>query len=111
MDKEEIASLIDAKHSELIHWLEQQPMDAWTKGPKGKWTQGQQALHVLQSIVPLNNALSLPKFLIRYKFGKANRPIRDYDTIVNRYKERLKDSKGKTFKGSQNMKVPEVNEK
>jgi hypothetical protein len=111
MDKEEIAGLIDAKHSELIHWLEQQPMDAWAKGPKRKWTQGQQALHVLQSIVPLNNALSLPKFLIRYKFGKGNRPVRDYDTIVNRYKERLKDAKGKTFKGSQNMKVPEVNEK
>ncbi len=111
MDKEEIAELIDAKHSELIYWLEQQPNDAWTQGPEGKWTQGQQALHLLQSIVPLNNALSLPKFLIRYKFGKANRPVRDYDTIVNRYEERLKDAKGKTFKGSQNMKIPEINEK
>jgi len=111
MDKEEIAELIDTKHSELIHWLEQQQNDAWTQGPEGKWTQGQQALHLLQSIVPLNNALSLPKFLIRYKFGKANRPVRDYDTIVNRYEERLKDAKGKTFKGSQNMKVPEINEK
>ena len=111
MDKEEIADLIDAKHSELIHWLEKQPNDAWTQGPEGKWTQGQQALHLLQSIVPLNNALSLPKFLIRYKFGKANRPVRDYDTIVNRYEERLKDAKGTTFKGSQNMKIPEINEK
>lgn len=111
MDKEEIAELIDAKHSELIHWLEQQPNESWTQGPEGKWTQGQQALHLLQSIVPLNNALSLPKFLIRYKFGKANRPVRDYDTIVNRYEERLKDAKGKTFKGSQNMKIPEINEK
>jgi hypothetical protein len=111
MDKEEIAELIDAKHSELIHWLEQQPNESWTQGPEGKWTQGQQALHLLQSIVPLNNALSLPKFLIRYKFGKANRSVRDYNTVVNRYQERLKDAKGKTFKGSQNMKVPTINEK
>ncbi|MCB0399198.1 MAG: DinB family protein [Winogradskyella sp.] len=111
MDKEEIADLIDTKHSELIHWLEQQPKDTWTHGPEGKWTQGQQALHLLQSIVPLNNALSLPKFLIRYKFGKANRPVRDYDAIVNRYHERLKEAKGMTFKGSQNMKVPSINEK
>lgn len=111
MDKEEIAHLIDAKHSELIHWLEQQPNETWTQGPEGKWTQGQQALHLLQSIVPLNNALSLPKFLIRYKFGKANRSVRDYNTIANRYNERLKDAKGKTFKGSQNMKIPEIDEK
>ena len=111
MDRKDIADLIDAKHSELIHWLETQPLESWTQGPEGKWTQGQQALHLLQSIIPLNNALSLPKFLIRYKFGKANRPVRDYDSIVNRYHERLKDAKGKTFKGSQNMKVPTVNEK
>ncbi|APY06960.1 hypothetical protein BWZ20_00995 [Winogradskyella sp. J14-2] len=111
MDKEEIASLVDAKHSELINWLEQQPNETWLQGPTGKWTQGQQALHLLQSIIPLNNALSLPKFLIRYKFGKANRPVRDYNTIVNRYHERLKDAKGKTFKGSQNMKIPEIDEK
>lgn len=111
MDKEEIANLIDAKHSELISWLEQQPNETWSQGPEGKWTQGQQALHLLQSIIPLNNALSLPKFLIRYKFGKANRSVRDYDTIVNRYHERLKDAKGKTFKGSQNMKIPEIDEK
>lgn len=111
MDKEEIANLIDAKHSELISWLGQQPNETWTQGPEGKWTQGQQALHLLQSIVPLNNALSLPKFLIRYKFGKANRSVRDYNTIVNRYNERLKDAKGKTFKGSQNMKIPEIDEK
>ncbi|WP_138434484.1 DinB family protein [Winogradskyella algicola] len=111
MDKEEIANLIDAKHSELINWLEQQPNETWLQGPTGKWTQGQQALHLLQSIIPLNNALSLPKFLIRYKFGKSNRPVRDYNTIVKRYHERLKDAKGKTFKGSQNMKIPEIDEK
>ncbi|MDY2586866.1 DinB family protein [Winogradskyella aquimaris] len=111
MDRKDIADLIDTKHSELIQWLEAQPLESWTQGPQGKWTQGQQALHLLQSIIPLNNALSLPKFLIRYKFGKANRPVRDYDSIVNRYHERLKGARGKTFKGSQNMKVPTVNEK
>lgn len=111
MDKEAIADLIDAKHTELISWLEQQPVELWTTGPKGKWTQGQQALHLLQSIKPLNDALSLPKFVLRFKFGKANRPVRGYDAIVKRYKERLEDAKGKTFKGSQNMKVPTIEDK
>ncbi len=111
MDKEAIADLIEAKHSELITWFEQQSEDSWTEGPNGKWTSGQQALHLLQSIKPLNTALSMPKFVLRYKFGKANRPVRDYNSIIKRYQERLKDVKGKTFKGSQNMKVPALNEK
>lgn len=111
MDKEAIADLIDAKHSELISWFEQQPSEHWTQGPEGKWTQGQQALHLLQSIKPLNDALSLPKYILRFKFGKANRPVRDYNAIVKRYQERLEDAKGKTFKGSQNMKVPTIADK
>lgn len=111
MDKEAIAELIEAKHAELINWLKQQSDDAWTQGPKGKWTQGQQALHLLQSIKPLNNALSMPKFILRYKFGMANRPVRDYQTIIKRYQERLKDAEGKTYKGSQNMKTPTIEDK
>ncbi|MBC2846791.1 DinB family protein [Winogradskyella flava] len=111
MDKETIAELIEVKHTELLSWLEQQPNESWTQGPEGKWTQGQQALHLLQSIKPLNTALSMPKFLLRYKFGKANRPVRDYETVTKRYQERLRDVKGKTYKGSQNMKVPSMNEK
>lgn len=111
MDKDAIADLIETKHVELISWLEQQPDKSWTRGPEGKWTTGQQALHLLQSIKPLNDALSMPKFLLRLKFGKANRPVRDYDSIVNRYKERLENSKGKTFKGSQNMRIPNLTDK
>jgi hypothetical protein len=111
MDKESIIDLLENKYSELITWLECQPNEKWTEGPDGKWTTGQQALHLLQSIEPLNNALSLPKFLLRYKFGKANRPVRDYDSIVNRYQERLEDAKGKTYKGSQNMNVPQLADK
>ena len=111
MDKEAIADLIETKHSELISWLENQPEDSWIQGPDGKWTTGQQALHLLQSIRPLNDALSLPKFLLRFKFGKANRPVRDYDAIVQRYQERLEDAKGKTFKGSENMKIPTLSDK
>lgn len=111
MDKDTIVDLLEQKHNELIAWLKQQPDDTWEQGPEGKWTQGQQALHLLQSIKPLNNALSLPKFLLRYKFGKANRPVRTYYEIVKRYHERLEGAKGKTFKGSQNMKVPTIADK
>lgn len=111
MDKQSIADLLEDKNQKLLTWLEQQDPEKWQEGPEGKWTTGQQALHLLQSIKPLNDALSMPKFILRYKFGKANREVRNYETIVQRYQERLKEAQGRTFRGSQNMKIPNIKEK
>jgi hypothetical protein len=111
MDKDAIADLLDNKNLALIHWILEQDDDKWLEGPKDKWTTGQHALHLLQSIKPLNDALSMPKFLLRYKFGKSNRAIRDYQTVVNRYEERLKDAEGKTFGPSKHMKIPPLTDK
>ena len=111
MDKDAIADLIDDKNKALIHWFSEQEDDKWTEGPKDKWTSGQHALHLLQSIKPLNNALSMPKFILRYKFGKSNRDLRDYQTVVNRYQERLKGVLGQTFGPSKNMEIPPLTEK
>ena len=67
MDKQSIADILEEKNQNLLTWLEKQDPEKWQKGPEGKWTTGQQALHLLQSIKPLNDALSMPKFLLRYK--------------------------------------------
>jgi len=111
MDKEAISKLIDAKHQNLIAWLDNQPENTWEYAPKDKWTTGQHILHLTQSAKPLNTALSLPRFFLRYKFGKSNRAVRDYDSVVKRYNERLEEFKGATFRGSQNMKIPSVSDK
>lgn len=112
MNKELIAVSIDKEYQKLILWLENQDDEKWEQGPNGKWTTGQQALHLLQSIKPLNYALSLPKFVLRFKFGKANREVRDYDTIIKRYQERLKTvPEGATFGPSRNMQIPKLKDK
>ncbi|RKE94753.1 DinB family protein [Ichthyenterobacterium magnum] len=111
MDKDTIVNLLEDKHQDLINWLENHDEDKWETGPNGKWTTGQHVLHLLQSIKPLNDALSMPKFMLRYKFGKSNRDLRNYDAIVNRYQERLVEAQGKTYKGSQNMKIPKLKDK
>ena len=111
MHKEEIANLLEEKHQNLFNWLEQQDSERWETGPEDKWTTGQHTLHLLQSIKPLNLALSLPKFILKFKFGKANRDVRDFETVKNRYLQRLEEAKGITFKGSRNMKVPRLKEK
>lgn len=111
MQKDDIVTKLEEKHQTLLTWLKNHDNEKWQEGPEGKWTTGQQALHLLQSIKPLNDALSMPKFFLKYKFGKANRDVRQYDAVVKRYQERLLDVQGKTFKGSQNMKVPTLKEK
>ena len=111
MQKEAIIALLEERHQELFAFLEQQDPDMWEAGPQGKWTTGQQALHLLQSIKTLNTALSIPQFLLKLKFGTSNRECRNYDAVVKRYKERLEQSKGVVFKPSQNMKLPNLNDK
>lgn len=112
MQKEDIVSMLQDKYQTLLDCLETQDDTKWEVGPEGKWTTGQQALHLLQSIKPLNNALSVPKFLLKYKFGKANRDVRPYEAVVQRYKERLKDvPAGAAFGPSQNMKTPKLKDK
>ena len=112
MDKESIANLLDEKHQTLIQWLESQDDEKWEQGPDGKWTTGQVTLHLLQAIKPLNTALSLPIFILRNRFGTANRGVRDYETVIKRYQERLKNApQGATFGPSRNMKIPSLRDK
>lgn len=112
MQKDDIVQLLDEKHQEFIDWLRLQDEDKWTQGLENKWTTGQHALHLLQSIKMLNNAMSMPKFLLKFKFGSSNRDVRDYDAVVNRYKERLDQIEpGATFGPPQNMKTPKKEDK
>jgi len=111
MDQDAISLLLEDKHTTLFNWLEQHDQELWETGPEGKWTAGQQVLHLLQSIKPLNLALSLPKLFLKYKYGVANRDVRDYDTVVNRYLERLEDYKNIVSPYSKAMKVPKQKDK
>lgn len=55
----------------------------------GKWTAGQQLVHLCLSIKPLVRALWLPAFLLKLGLGKANRPSKMYDQLVAKYVGKL----------------------
>jgi hypothetical protein len=106
MEKEVIADLLEEKHRELFEWLEKEPNDNWEKGPDGKWTVGQQIQHLVDSLQLLNNALSYPRFFLKYKFGLCNRKPRNYKTIVNKYQQKLLENKDQTKTYNQKLKKP-----
>jgi hypothetical protein len=111
MNREQIAVLIDNSYSEFISFVSSSDKDMWLFAPNHKWTTGQHTLHLLESTKPLNFALSLPGFLLKWKYGTSNRTSRSYEEVVERYQERLADNQGAVFKASQNMEVPVFNEK
>ena len=89
MNKTNIADLLEVKHQILFDWLAKQPKDIWEKGPDKKWTTGQQIQHLVDSLQALNNALSYPRFFLKYKFGICNRATRNYETVATNYQKKL----------------------
>lgn len=106
MDKEAIVSVLEEKHQQLFNWIKDQPEGFFTNGPYDKWTAGQHIVHLVDSIKKVNNALNYPKFLLRYKFGKANREVRSYNEIVKRYQDKLLKNKEKAKMFNINVKTP-----
>ena len=111
MDKVEIANLLEKKHQELFSWLEHQPKENWEKGPSEKWTTSQHIQHLVDSLQLLNNALSYPRFIIKYKFGICNRESRDYNTVVTNYQQKLLENKDKAAIFNQKIKKPTLAER
>jgi hypothetical protein len=89
MTKPELIQITIDKFQNLFDFLEEHEDGKWNQGPEGKWTTGQHIMHLLQGSKPLNRALGLPMFVLRYKFGKANRPPRTYDVVEDKYKTKL----------------------
>ncbi|MFN7119265.1 MAG: DinB family protein [Saprospiraceae bacterium] len=91
MTKKDIQQQLTEKHQAFIQYILDLPETDFVFAKPDKWTAGQQLEHIYRSVAPLKLALGLPKFLLRFWFGKANRPSRDYDTLVSKYQAKLAD--------------------
>ena len=111
MTKQDIEHILQNKHHELFEWLNKQSDDSWIQGPTNKWTVGQHVLHLLNALQLLNKVLGYPKFLLKYKFGKSNRPSRSYDAIVNRYQEKLALNQEKAQAFNERLRIPTSSER
>jgi uncharacterized damage-inducible protein DinB len=88
MHKGEISSMLMALNEELYAFLGHLSSEEQTKDIDGKWSVNQNIDHLCKVLLPVNKALSKPKLLLRYAFGKPNRAGRDYDALVKRYREK-----------------------
>ncbi|TCI95039.1 DinB family protein [Tenacibaculum sp. M341] len=111
MDKQQINEILEEKHQMLFNWIAEQPTEKWLSHPEGKWTAGQHIAHLVNSIKQVNYAMSLPKFILKYKFGKANRSVRTYNHIVERYDEKLAKNQEKAKAFNSKLKVPPLKQR
>ncbi len=89
MTKPQIIQLLQEKHEAFIAYIQTLSSEELLYSPADKWTAAQQLDHIHKSVKPLTQALGYPKFVPRLLFGKANRPSKTYEELINRYNEKL----------------------
>ena len=89
MNKESIFDLLKKNHSNFIELIASMNENDFCKHVTDKWTPAQQAEHIHKSIHPLLLAFKLPLFIPGLLFGKANRPSKSYEALVEKYHQKL----------------------
>jgi hypothetical protein len=89
MNRTDIAQHLRAQYAAFAQLLASLPEAEYRAAPEGKWANGQHLDHLVRSVGPVNMALGLPHFLLRWLFGIANRPSRDYAGLVEKYRAKL----------------------
>jgi hypothetical protein len=91
MNKPEIRQALRQAHEQFINYLNGLSEAEFTFAADDKWTTGQQMEHIYLSLKPLRQIMMLPPFLLRWLWGKPNRPGRSYEALVARYQQKLSE--------------------
>jgi len=85
----ELQQKLKESHASFISTIQKVADVDFTKSTNGKWTGGQQLEHIVKAVDPVNKAFALPGFMLKLSFGKAKRPSRSYDQLVEKYQGKL----------------------
>jgi hypothetical protein len=89
MTKKAIIQLLQSNHNEYIVFIDKLTQAQFIKVVNNKWTAGQQTEHLCKTTKPLLLPFMLPTWLLKLKFGVANRPSKTYEALVEKYNIKL----------------------
>ena len=92
-DKNSIIKNLEESFDLVTAFFDAYPDEKFSERKGDAWSAAQHFEHLQLGNRLLIKALKIPRFIFRAKFGKANRPVRDYDKVVSRYKERMSQRK------------------
>lgn len=91
MNQSELSAELQKKYKGFIQEIESMNEGEFMQAAAGKWTAGQHLEHLCRSVRPLSLGLKLPKFMPKLLFGKANRPSKTYEGLVNKYLNKIEE--------------------
>lgn len=91
MNKESIISQLSLNHQLFISQILSLDEAAFNFSNEGKWNAGETLDHLHRAVAALSRALILPKQVFGLLFGKANRPSKNYEGLVAKYKGKLEE--------------------
>ncbi|MES2331625.1 MAG: DinB family protein [Bacteroidota bacterium] len=91
MNKEQLAELLRNNHAQFIEQINGLNDTDLCYAAEGKWSAAQQLDHIVRSVSPVNMAMGLPKFVLKWKFGVANRPSKTFEGLTEKYTRKLQE--------------------
>jgi hypothetical protein len=85
MTKQVIIRELSERHIIFVNYILSLSAHEFGFSFQQKWTAGQQMHHIYRCTAVLPLAFRLPKFLTGLVMGRATRPSRDYDELVQQY--------------------------
>jgi hypothetical protein len=88
-DKPYISNNIIESVQTFNQLIQELDADEFERSVDGKWSAGQDLAHLIKTVKIIGLAFILPKFLLKFLFGKANRPSRSPEELYEKYKGSL----------------------
>ncbi|MEO7291457.1 MAG: hypothetical protein ABIW34_00030, partial [Ginsengibacter sp.] len=88
-NKNEIIDALDKNVNAFNQFILSLDKEQFENTNDGKWSTAQNIEHLILAIKPLQPAFSLPGIILQALFGKANRPSRSYEALVEKYRSKL----------------------
>jgi hypothetical protein len=88
-NKESIVIGLNKTTNDFIECIKTYNSHSFEATPDGKWSAGQNLEHLYRAIKPVAMAFGLPVFIPRLLFGKANRPSKTFNGLLEKYNGKL----------------------
>ena len=93
MNIELITNELTENHLNFSNSINDLSVDDYDFSYQEKWNAGQHLDHIIKSVSVLTKAFAVPKFILKSKFGVANRASRAPEALVEKYLDKLKTAK------------------
>jgi len=93
MNTEIITKKLVENHLNFSSYIASLSLDEYEFSYQDKWNAGQHLDHIIKSVAVLTKAFGVPRFILKSKFGVANRPSRTSEALIEKYLEKLKTAK------------------